>query len=107
MRHLVRQVMELEDDIEVVGEACDACNGARCWAETRPDVMIVDYRMPGHDGLDLAEHILSEDPGARILMFSSFLNDAAVDRAETLGVSAIVPKDQVRRLPALARGHAA
>ena len=105
MRQLLRVVMELED-IEVVGEAVDACAGARCWADLRPDVLIVDYRMPGHTGLELAEHILAQDPEARVLLFSSYLSDAAVRRAEEIGVAFVVPKDQMRALPGLIRGAA-
>jgi DNA-binding NarL/FixJ family response regulator len=102
MRQLLRLVMEL-DDIEVVGEAADACSGARCWKATSPDVLVVDHRMPGKDGLDLAEHVLGHDPDARILLFSSFLNDEAMARAEALGISAVLSKDELRRVPEVLR----
>lgn len=103
MRDLLRVVMELSD-IEVVGEAADACTGARCWADTRPDVLIVDYRMPGHNGLDLAEHVRTRDPDAMIMLFSSYLNEEALRRAVDIGVTAVVSKEQLRELPQLIRG---
>jgi DNA-binding NarL/FixJ family response regulator len=106
MRELVRLLMELDGEIEVVGEADDACSGFRRWDEIRPDIAIIDYRMPGHNGLDLAAHILKDHPSAHILLFSAFLDDATTARADELGVRT-VSKDQVRQLPALARAEAA
>jgi len=102
MRRLLRLVMEL-DDIEVVGEAADACSGARCWRDTSPDVLVVDHRMPGKDGLDLAEHVLERDSEVRILLFSAYLNADTLARAEALGVTLVLSKDEVRRIPELLR----
>lgn len=104
MRRLVRVLLELED-IEVVGEAEDCKSGARAWAETDPDVVITDHQMPGCDGLELAAFILEQRPDARIVLFSSYLHDAALADADRLGVVA-VPKDQYLRLPELVRSTA-
>jgi DNA-binding NarL/FixJ family response regulator len=107
MRGLVRLLFELEDDIEVVGEAGDAASGARCWAEQRPDVVVVDFRLPEGDGLDLAEWILAEDPGVCILLFSAFIDDATAARARQVGVRELVGKERYGDLLGFARAHTA
>ena len=105
MRELVKLTMMLAGD-EVIAEAVDACSGHRSWVEVQPDVLIVDYRMPGHNGLDLAEYILRTAPDANILLFSAFLDDETIARAEEIGVLA-VSKDDLKDLPDLARRRAA
>jgi two-component system chemotaxis response regulator CheY len=105
MRSLVSLTMQLAG-IDVAGEAADACGGVRGWRAQQPDVVILDYRLPDHSGLDAAAYILREDPSARIVLFSAYLDDAALARAADLGVRAI-GKDRVRDLPTLVGGIAA
>lgn len=50
----LRMVLAAEDDIEVVGEAADGAAGVRVVTELRPDVVLLDVRMPGTDGLEAA-----------------------------------------------------
>ena len=107
MRSLVRLWFDLEDAIDVVGEATTGAAGIARWRETRPDVVVLDYRMEGLSGLDAAQAILEEDPGTIVLLFSAFLTDAQVIEAHALGVRACVSKDELRLLTDLviARGR--
>jgi DNA-binding NarL/FixJ family response regulator len=108
MRYLVHVVMDVsEHDVEVIDEARDGERGLAAWRERRPDVTVLDFRLPGMNGLDVARHILDEDPTAPILLFSAFLDDATIAAAEQLGVRACVSKDQIRELPRLVAEHAA
>lgn len=79
-----------------VGNGPDAIEAAR---EHRPDVLILDHRMPGMTGLDVAEHLLAQDPSQNIILFSAYLSAGVAKRAEALGVCAILGKDEYGRLP--------
>lgn len=107
IRSLVRLWFDLEDAIDVVGEATTGAAGIASWRATRPDVVVLDYRMEGLSGLDAARTILEEDPHAVVLLFSAFLNDEQIAEAESMGVTACVSKDQLRLLTDLviARGR--
>lgn len=105
MRDLVRMTLELADGIDVVGEAIDAEEAALRWESLRPDVLVVDQRLPGTSGLDLAVRILQEDPGACILLFSASLDSAIAGRAAEVGIRSCVSKDRIRELPVLVREH--
>lgn len=101
MRSLVRLMVELDPDLEVAGEAADACEALAAWRRHRPTSVVLDQQLPGAAGLDVAEVMLREDPDMPIVLFSAYLDDAAIARAEELGVLACLPKDQVQRLPEL------
>jgi len=101
MRSLVRLVVELDPDMEVVAEAADACEAIHAWRDHQPDSIVLDQQLPSATGLDVAEYILREDPTTPIVLFSAYLDDAAIARAEELGVLACLPKDQVQQLPRL------
>lgn len=98
MRSLVRLLFDLEDTVELVGEAASCATGIAVWRQHRPDVVILDYRMPDEDGLVAAKKILAEDPTAVIVMFSASMTSAHVAEAERIGVRAFVSKDQLRAL---------
>ena len=101
MRMLLRVVIEQANEgLEVVGEAADAEEGFRRWQEARPDVLVVDQRMPGGTGLELAERILAEAPDQSIILFSAYLDDDTTARAAEVGVRECVSKDDYRQIPA-------
>ena len=102
MRQLVKLHLDLAGGIDVI-EADDACPAAKAWADRRPDVVILDYQLPTHDGLEVAQWMVGQDPAVQILLFSAYLDDAAIARADELGVRACVSKDRVSELPGLAR----
>ena len=101
MRRLVRLLVELNTGVEVIGEAADGDEAVACWRDCHPDVIVLDHRLPGASGLEVAELILGEDPGQAVILFSAFLDETTIGTAERLGIKVCVSKDEVRRIPEL------
>ena len=96
MRTLVRLVCEREG-FEVVGEAADGPSALVLVLEHSPDIVILDYRMPGMNGQETAEAIRRLAPGPRILAFT-----ASYDKMPTWA-DEFVPKEQLASIPAMVR----
>ena len=112
IRLLVRTILESSElGVEVVGEAVDGLDALEVYGTLDhpevPDVVILDNRMPGRDGMDVAAEILSEEPDQRIVLFSAFVTPELESRAIELGVSACVGKNDFAVLPDLVRQLAA
>lgn len=105
MRRLIRLVLELES-IEVVGEAWSAASALCMWRLHRPEIVVMDHRMPDGSGLDAARLILEEHPVQVIVMFSASMADRDVVEARRIGVRECLYKDELRRLPDMLRSHA-
>ena len=104
MRKLICTCLELGDtDVEVAAEAADGDEAIQRWHETRPDVVVLDHRMPGRDGLHVAEELLAEDPTLAVILWSASLDDALVRAARRLGVAACLSKEHVVELPDVIR----
>lgn len=107
IRQLVRAVLE-GAGLRVIEEAGDG-NEALTTLESLqappvPTVIVLDNRMPGLTGLEVAEQVLQRIPDQRIVLFSAFLNDEITERARALGISACAAKSDVGRLPTLIAG---
>jgi DNA-binding NarL/FixJ family response regulator len=90
-----RALLDAQPDITVVGEAGNGAEAARLAAETRPDVVLMDIRMPGTDGLEATRRITS-DPGlaaTRVLILTTFDEDEYVFEAVRIGASGFLVKD--------------
>jgi DNA-binding NarL/FixJ family response regulator len=91
----MRSLIEAEDGIEVVGEAADGAEAVAVTARERPDVVLMDIRMPGVDGLEatrrIAEHDGLED--VRVLVLTTFEADEYVFEALRLGAGGFLLKD--------------
>jgi DNA-binding NarL/FixJ family response regulator len=89
-----RMILESQRDIEVVGEAGDGVEAVRLAHQLRPDIVLMDVRMPAMDGLE-ATKVLLNDRGAsvRILMLTTFDHDDYVYRALKAGASGFLLKD--------------
>src|SRR5690606_17302753 len=84
-----------EDDIEVVGEASDGLEAVAVARATVPDVVLMDIRMPGTDGLEATRQILAS-PGlaaTKVIVVSTFDLDEYVFEAVRLGASGFLVKD--------------
>jgi len=100
IRVLVRRVVDRANEgLRVESEAADGLEAVAQWREFRPDVVILDQRMPGLTGLEAAEQILGEHPEQNIVLFSAFLNDGVRAAAEAIGIRACVSKEKLLSLP--------
>jgi CheY-like chemotaxis protein len=101
IRFLVRRTVEgSEGALSVVGEASSGDEAIDRWRELQPDALVLDHRMPGLSGLDVAERILAEEPGQIIVLFTAHRDDRLVRRAAELGVRACLAKTDLGRLRA-------
>jgi DNA-binding NarL/FixJ family response regulator len=90
----LRMILELEEDLEVVGEAADGNQAISAAAQLQPDVILMDVRMPNLDGLEATRRILHGRPsGPRVLVLTTFDLDAYVYEALHAGASGFVLKD--------------
>jgi len=100
MRFLVRAVIEAANNgLRVSGEACDGEQALASWREHRPDIVVLDHRMPDMTGLEVAERILAEHPDQRIILFSAYLDAETTAAATALGVDTCLAKTDYGRLP--------
>ncbi|NRQ39316.1 response regulator transcription factor [Nonomuraea sp. NN258] len=79
--------------IDVVGEAADGAEAVQVVRALRPDVVLLDIRMPVMDGLEAARRILAADPACRVIMLTTFDLDRYVYAALSIGASGFLLKD--------------
>ena len=88
-----RLVLEAEDDLEVLGEASDGRSALAQVAALHPDVVLMDVRMPGMNGIDATEQIVAHHPGTRVLILTTFDLDEYAFAALRVGASGFLLKD--------------
>jgi DNA-binding NarL/FixJ family response regulator len=88
-----RMILRAEPGIDVVGEAEDGREAVRLAAELEPDVVLMDIRMPGMDGLEATAAITASQPAPRVLVLTTFDLDEYVYGALRAGASAFLLKD--------------
>jgi DNA-binding NarL/FixJ family response regulator len=88
-----RMILEAREDLEVVGEAEDGHEAVALAAATSPDVILMDVRMPGLDGIDATRAILATGSETRVLILTTFDLDEIVLRAIRAGASGFLLKD--------------
>ncbi|MDX2558040.1 response regulator [Streptomyces sp. NPDC087219] len=93
VRRGLRTFLEVQDDIEVVGEASDGAEGVARAEELRPDVVLMDVKMPGTDGIEALKRLRALDNPAKVLVVTSFTEQRTVVPALRAGASGYVYKD--------------
>ncbi len=93
VRRGLRTFLEIQDDIEVVGEAGDGAEGVARAEELRPDVVLMDIKMPGTDGIDALRRLRELANPAKVLIVTSFTEQRTVVPALRAGASGYVYKD--------------
>ncbi|MEV4064569.1 response regulator transcription factor [Nonomuraea dietziae] len=88
----LRMVLSGESDIQVVGEAADGVEALDLVARTRPDVVLIDVRMPRMDGLEAARRLVREHPDSKVIVLTTFDEDEHVASALRAGVSGFLLK---------------
>jgi DNA-binding NarL/FixJ family response regulator len=105
---LIRLLSSLPD-IEVVGAAADGPEAIRMAAEHRPDVVLMDLRMPGMDGSEATRRLLENDPNAQVVILTSFSERDEILNALDAGAIGYLlkdaePEELIRGVRAAARG---
>jgi DNA-binding NarL/FixJ family response regulator len=93
VRRGLRTFLEVQGDIEVVGEAADGDEGVARAQELRPDVILMDVKMPGTDGIEALRLLRDAENPARVLIVTSFTEQRTVVPALRAGAAGYVYKD--------------
>jgi DNA-binding NarL/FixJ family response regulator len=88
-----RMILDETDDIDVVGEAGDGAAGVEVARQTKPDVVLVDVRMPGMDGIEATRRLRALAPAPRVIILTTFDLDEYVFAGLHAGASGFLLKD--------------
>lgn len=108
VREGLRGMIDAEDDLDVVGEAASGAEAVVLAESLCPDVILMDLRMPGGDGVTATGQILAAQPSTRIVVVTTYESDADILRAVEAGAAGYLLKDSSRgQLAAAVRDAAA
>ena len=93
VRRGIAALLSAEADMEVVGEASTAAQARGRIRATRPDVAVLDVRLPDGSGIDVCRDVRSENPGTRCLILTGYDDDEAIYAAVLAGAAGYVIKD--------------
>jgi two-component system, NarL family, response regulator LiaR len=93
VREGLRAFLRLQEGIEVAGEAAGADEAVRVAATSSPDVVLLDLVMPEGDGIGAIRRLLEAAPGVRVLVLTSFADDAQIFAAISAGAAGYLLKD--------------
>ena len=93
MREGLHTLLELERGFEIVGEAGDGQAALEAYAELQPDVVLMDIRMPGMDGVEATRRLHARWPEARVIILTTFNDDAYVFEGLRAGALGYLLKD--------------
>jgi DNA-binding NarL/FixJ family response regulator len=97
VREGIATVINGQPDMQVVAQACSGCEAIQRFGEHRPDVTIMDLRLPDMSGIDAMIAIRSEFPEARFIILTTFSGDVEIQRALEAGAHAYVLKSMPPR----------
>lgn len=87
-------LLESEPDLRVVAQAGDGCQAVEIYRQKRPDLVLMDLRLPGMSGVEATIFIRNEFPDARVIVLTSFDMDEDIFRAIQAGAKSYLLKDQ-------------
>src|SRR4029078_11052118 len=93
MRTGVANIINQEPDLQVVAEAANGVEAIAAFEQFRPDVTLVDLRMPIMEGVESVRQIRARDPRARVIVLTTYDTDDEISRALKAGAKAYVLKD--------------
>jgi DNA-binding NarL/FixJ family response regulator len=110
VRYALRSLLEVEPDIEVVGEAADSETAVRGCVEAVPDVLLLDLHMPGEGGVEVCREVTHACPSVSVVVLTSFDGDEEVFGAVGAGACGFLLKDtpperMVQSIRAVASGQ--
>ena len=88
----LRMLVDFQPDLEVVGEAADGLEAVEVVTRLRPDVVLMDVRMPRCDGIEAARRVLASVPDVAVVVLTTFDEDASLAEALRAGVSGFLLK---------------
>lgn len=92
LRESLASMLALDEAFEIIGQAGNAAEALSLHAELRPDVTLLDVRLPGKDGFYVLERLREKSPQARVILFASSSLAHEVRRAGELGACGFLPK---------------
>jgi len=96
VRDGLRAILATQPDLEVVGDAADGDAAIAAASRLRPDVVLMDLRMPGLDGAGATARITAEQSGTKVLVLTTYDTDADILRAVEAGATGYLLKDAPR-----------
>lgn len=96
VREGLRGMIDAEDDLTVIGEAGSGAEAIGLAGSLRPDVILMDLRMPGIDGVAATAQILADNPSIRIVVVTTYESDTDILRAVEAGATGYLLKDASR-----------
>lgn len=93
VRQGLRLLLETSDDIDVIGEASDGAEALRAVADTQPDVVLMDIRMPRVDGIEATERLRVDHPDVAVVILTTYNEDALLLRGLRAGARGYLLKD--------------
>ena len=98
IRQGLRLILETADDLTLVGEAADGAEAVEQAAKLQPEVVLMDLRMPGMDGLTAIKHIRQQQPDSNIVILTTYNEDALMIEGLRSGAQSYLLKDTKRQV---------
>lgn len=94
VRQGLKTILELSDDMEVIGEACNGLESIQMAGRLKPDVVLMDLEMPEMNGLEAAQILKQRYPGIAVVMITIHHESVHREQAERMGVDAFLEKGE-------------
>lgn len=93
MRRVVREILTQESDMEIVAEACNGLEAEAQAAQTQPDVVLMDFDLPDHDGFAATERVQASSPHSHTIIFTAAYQEHHIFHALQCGAVGYITKD--------------